>query len=186
MPNGSSWLHGFVGEYPWAIPFNIEPDSWHSRESEGNDLPPEMIPTHNEVVVEWAYDASLPSSFHARVPARPFFEEDDLWWDGEGGYKSAVGNTIFIDPSIVGCGPQGLLVDVDELSTRLEKLGLALIWTVLGEKWILGGFHSYEPRPQRTFSQIARLMPDGSIAIGDRVFFDDYNQDVGLAPENQH
>lgn len=186
MPNGSSWLGGFIGEYPWAIPFNIEPDSWHSREPKGNDLPPEMIPTHNEVVVEWEYDASLPSSFHARVPTRPFFEGDDLWWDGEGGYRSAVGNTIFIDPSLIGCGPQSLLVDVDELSTRLEKLGLALIWTVLGEKWILGGSSSTGPRPQRTFSQIARLMPDGSIAIGDRVFFDDYNQDVGLAPAYQH
>jgi len=84
---------------------------------------------------------------------------------------------------VVDGGPQALLIDVGELSDRLEKLGFTLIWTMLGEKGILGGSLGNEQRPQRTFSQIARLMPDGSIACGDRVFFYNYNQDTGPAPD---
>lgn len=55
---------------------------------------------------------------------------------------------------------------------------MCLIWTLLGEKWILGG-HDYRQTPKRTFSQIARLKEDGSLHIGERVFFDDYGADVG-------
>ena len=119
------------------------------------------------------------------VPARPFYEEGDLWWDGAGGYQLPTGPTVLKDPSVAEGGPSALLADASELSARLEKLGLALIWTMLGEKWILGGSSGTDQRPQRTFSQIARLMPDGSIVTGDRVFFEDYNQDAGPAPECQ-
>ena len=52
---------------------------------------------------------------------------------------------------------------------------------LLGEKWILGG--SYDKQtPRRTFSQIAYLGEDGSLHVGERVFFDDYDEDAGPNP----
>jgi hypothetical protein len=132
----------------------------------------------NGVIVEWEYDASLPGSFHMMVPARAFFSQRNLWWDGRDGYRLVGGKTIFRDPSVTEKGPVALIADADDLLGQLDKMRLGVIWTLLGEKWILGG-RDAKVRPRRTFSQIARLMEDGSVQIGERVFFEDYDQDVG-------
>lgn len=178
MRQGASWLYGFAGEYPWATPFNIERDEYRSTGGFGHELPVVYTPAWNELAVEWEYDASLEENFHMLIPARDFFSPSDLWWDGQGGYKIKNGKSVFRDISVINVGPRALIADIDDILKRLDKLGLRLIWTVLGEKWILGGRHD-EPKPSRTFSQIARLEEDGSVQIGDRVFFDNYDKDTG-------
>jgi len=116
------------------------------------------------------------------VPTPSLFVPRDLWWDGRDGFRLIHGRTVLRDPSATETGPAGLVADSDDLFERLDKLGLSILWTVLGEKWILSGPHD-KPTPQRTFSQIARLEKDGSIEVGERVFFDDYDQDTGpLSP----
>ena len=178
MRQGASWGYGFAGEYPWATPFNLEPDEWHSTGGFGHKLPVNYMPAWNELAVEWEYDASLESNFHMLIPARILFSPSDLWWNGRGGYLVQGGRSVFRDPSVTEVGPRALISDIDDLLIRLDRLGLRLIWTFIGEKRILGGRHD-TPTPRRTFSQIARLEEDGSIQIGDRVFFDDYDKDTG-------
>ncbi len=114
------------------------------------------------------------------MPARNFFALRDLWWNGRDGYRLRLmcGRTVFRDPSVTEVGPNALIADADDLIERLDKLGLCLIWTLLGEKLILGGSHE-KPTPRRTFSQIAQLNDSGSVKIGERVFFDDYDKDTG-------
>ncbi len=181
IPEGATWLYGFVGEYPWATPFNTEPEEWYGRGGHGFDLPVHYTPSCNQLAVEWEYDASLPRQFHMIVPARAFFSPRDLWWDGRDGYRLVDGRTVFRDPSVTEDGPAALIADANDLLERLDKLGLRLVWTLLGEKWILGGRHG-ELMPRRTFSQIARLEEDGSVEIGERVFFENYDQDTGPLP----
>ncbi len=178
MPKGASWLYGFAGEYPWATSFNTERDEWHGRGGRGDNLSVQYYPSWNSLTIEWEYDASLPESYHLLLPAKVFFKPSHLWWDGKDGYRLKEGRTVFRDPSITDGGFSSLLVDVDDLLDRLDKLGLRLIWTVLGKKWILGGPHD-KKTPIRTFSQVAYLNKDGSLKEGKRVFFDDYNQDAG-------
>jgi hypothetical protein len=179
MPEGSSWVYGFAGEYPWAVAYNTEPDEWHSRGGHENQLLGTYIPSWNEIAVEWEYDASIPSNFHISVPARSFFSLKDLWWDGVDGYRLISGRTVFRDPSVTESGPASLIADDDDLLDRLDRLGLRLIWTLLGEKLVLGG--RYDDRlPRRTFSQTAILNEDGSVQASKRVFFDDYDQDTGF------
>lgn len=181
MPEGATWLHGFAGEYPWATPLNTEPEEWHGRGGHGRDLPVSYTPSWSRLAVEWEYDASLPRRFRMIVPAREFFAREDLWWDGRDGYRLVDGRTVFRDPSVTEGGPAALVADADDLFERLEKLGFGLIWILLGEKWILGGRFDKQG-PRRTFSQIARLHADGSVEIGERAFFEDYNQDSGPLP----
>lgn len=181
MPEGTKWLYGFAGEYPWATPFNTEPEEWYGRGGIGSDFPVTLQPSWSELAVEWEYDASLPRNFHILVPARSFFSLTDLWWDGRDGYRLISGRTVYRDPSVTEAGPASLLVDADDFLERLHKLGLRLIWTLLGEKWILGGSHDKQT-PRRTFSQIAYLNEDGSLHVGERVFFDDYDKDTGPNP----
>jgi len=178
MPEGAKWLYGFAAEYPWASPFNTEPEDWHSGGGLGQRLPVQVQQAWNTLVMEWEYDASLPGNFHMLVPARMFFSPNDLWWDGRYGYGLLNDRTVFRDPSLTETGPASLLVDADELPERLERLGLRLIWTLLGEKCILGGSHD-EQTPRRTFSQIAYLEKDGSVRVGERVFLDGYGKDAG-------
>ena len=178
MPEGATYLYGFAGEYPWGTPFNTEPEEWHSLGGQRLTLPYAYTPCWNQLAVEWQYDASVPWNFHMFVPARTFFSPADLWWDGQDGYRLKNGRTVFRDPSVTEVGSAALIVDVDELLGRLDKLGMCLIWSLLGEKWILGGPHDKQT-PKRTFSQIARLKEDGSLQVGESVFFDDYDRDTG-------
>ena len=179
MPGGATWLYGFAGEYPWGTLYKNESEAWHGSGGFGDvELPIACEPCWNQLAVEWEYDATLLSSMHMFVPVRTFFAVADLSWNGRNGYRLAAGETIFLDPSVTKEGPAALLADADELADLLEKLDMSLIWTMLGEKWILGGRNDGET-PRRTFSQIAHLEEDGSLCIGERVFFDDYGIDRG-------
>lgn len=178
MPNNAKWLHTFVGEYPWACACNIETDDWLGLETNVRGSKLEFIPVFNEIICEWEYDGTLPSSLYFHVPARVFFRAGQLWWDGIDGFSTPEGRTVFRDPSASEGGPATLLADLDDLLPRLEQLGLRLMWTLLGEKYVLGDHDSYSPRV--TYSQSAFLNKDGSITVGDRLFFDDYDRDQGL------
>ena len=179
MPQNASWLYGFAGEYPWATPFNTEPEEWHGQSDDlGGKSSFSCVPSWSDLSAEWEYDASLPSYYHMSMPARAFFTSRDLWWDGRDGYQLMDGRTVFRDPSVTEAGPKTLIADSDDLLERLDKLGLCILWTLLGEKRILGPSLN-KPTPRWTFSQIARLDEDGSVVIGERVFFNDYDQDTG-------
>ena len=167
MPGAAEFLHGFPGEYPWATPFNTEPDEWHW--SGGTDVSVPYEACWNRVVGEWEYDASLTRSVSVTVPCKTFFSCGDLWWDGRDGYRMTDGRTVFRDPSVTEGGPASLVADAEDLLRRLENMGRCLIWTMLGEKIILGGSQD-DWLPPRIFNQVALLNADGSVTMSDRVF----------------
>ncbi len=179
MPRGAQWLHVFVGEYPWASACNVETDDWLGFGLRAGGSKLELVPVSNEINCAWEYDGSLPSSIHFHVPARAFFEAGPLWWDGVDGFSAPDGKTVFRDPSASEGGPATLLADMGDLLLRLKSLHCRLVWTLLGKKYILD--EKAPGTPQVTYSQTASLNEDGTIAVGDRVFFDDYNKDQGLA-----
>jgi hypothetical protein len=178
MPNNAKWLYTFVGEYPWASACNFEADDWLGFDTKVRGSCLEFVPVSNEVVCEWEYDGTVPSSIYFHVPTRTFFSAGPLWWNGVDGFTSPNGKTVFRDPSASEGGPATLLADLDDLLPRLEQLGFRLVWTLLGEKYVLGD--QARDTPQVTHSQSAFLNKDGSITVGDRVFFDDYDRDQGL------
>ena len=181
MPEG---LHlggegGFVAEYPWATAFNTIPDEWYRHT--GDDRLLELLPAWNDVSCEWEYDASLENA-SVCVPARLFFEDDDLWWDGQGGYSGSDGRTVFLDPSLGRRGPSTLLADAGHLRAKLQRMDRCVIWTLLGAKWMLGAsLRQYERPSIKTFSQVAYVDTDGRLIESEMAFFDDPSQHTGLA-----
>ena len=179
MPEGLSVGGGgtFIGEYPWAIPFNIMSDEWHLGPQDGG-LSRFLVPAWSDLFSDWEYDGSLEEAgVSVKVPARLFFEGEDLWWDGRGGYQRRDGRTVFLDPSVGLEGPPALMADVEHLAAKLRAMGRCLFWTLLGEKRMLGGSIDEALRaPMRTFSQIGWMDPEGAIQQSDLVFFDDPNE----------
>ena len=140
-----------------------------------------LVPAWNDLLCEWEYDASLENTA-IFVPARLFFAGDDLWWDGQGGYRRSDDRTTFLDPSLDRSGPSTLLADEKHLRARLQEMDRCLIWTLLGAKWMLGSFpHQSERTPIKTFSQVAYMDSAGTVKESDIVFFDDPSQQTGLA-----
>ena len=186
MPRGVTWLYGFVGEYPWATPFNTDRQDWNGYGTGTDTLPVAFQPSWNEIAGEWEYDASLPKEYdaslpkynHILAPTRQLFAPMDLWWDGRDGYRLSNGTTVYRDPSSTEEYGKTLIGDVEDLRCRLDDLGLRFVWTVLGEKLIAGDDRNRRSL-RRTFSQTATMRMDGSLNVGRRVFFEDYNQDVG-------
>jgi hypothetical protein len=78
---------------------------------------------------------------------------------------------------MIESGPASLVADAEDLQERLRVSGKCLIWTMLGEKQIIGGM-TEERTPMCTFSQIASLDGKGVLRTGERRFFRDYDEDV--------
>ena len=177
MPSGSSWPHGFAGEYPWAAPFNLELEEWHGLETSVAGLQVALQPSWSTLEMEWEYDSSV-ENYHMLVPARPFFTTANLWWNGENGYRLDTGKTVFQDPAVTVIAPSALMGDVDYVSCCLDNLGLRLVWTLIGAKWMLGGPPT-QRTPRYTFSQVAYLCEDNSVQAEKLVFSEDNGRDAG-------
>lgn len=179
MPGSPSWLYAFAGEYPFGTPFNTEPDHrWHGLGTVDEGPLSDYLPASNELTVEWEYDASLLENFTLCLPARPFFDLDGIRWDGVGGFVRSDGTQVMLDPSVAESGPMALLAEDEDLRERLSRLGLGLIWTMLGEKMVVrGGVGDGVIRP---FGQVARLLPDGQLEASELFLFDDFDDRSGL------
>lgn len=162
MPDGMQWLYGFAGEYPWGSLYDAKNEDFKGFDS-NRSIPFECIPAASTTAVEWEYDASVPRNFHMQVPARILFNGADMWWNGKDGFRLNSGRTVFCDPSVTQDGATALVADLPDLVERLSRLKRRLIWTMLGEKLILGNWNVATPRS--TFSQIAALGRDGSIQV---------------------
>jgi hypothetical protein len=179
LPEGGKWLHAFAGEYPWATTYNTEPDWYLGANPKVRDSDLILIHASNQVVIEWEYDATLHSSVYLQVPTKKFFRDGDLWWNGTDGFATAKGKTVFFDPQFRFGRPVTLLADFDDLIVRLDKIGYRLVWTLLGEKWVLGDERRDAPRI--IYSQLAWLTNPGEVKVGERHFFENYNENQGLA-----
>jgi hypothetical protein len=157
MPKGIEFQDGFVGEYPWATTFNLYDDSYYLQSSEQTKLPCRMYPTCNSLRVSHKYDAYQEENIYFSLPARRFFEAEPLLWNRTNGYLSGDGVLRFLDPSIVEPGPSALLVDPSFLYKFLSDHGI--VWTVLGEKLIVGDHENMRP-PRLVYNRVYTLGPN--------------------------
>jgi hypothetical protein len=178
LPEGATFLYGFVGEYPWGTAFNTIPEEYIRGGSlRKEDVRFSYLPSWSQIAAEWEYDASIGRHAYVTVPARAFFEGGNLWYNRRAGYRLLDGRTVFLDPSVIGGGPQSLLAAPGYLLEWLAERDMQLIWTLLGQKQILGGTRDEQGR-ELTFSQVARLGADGTLRVGDLVFFEDWEQEA--------
>lgn len=178
LPDAGKWLHGFAGEYPWGTAFNTEPDWYLGADGRvrGKDL--KFIHASNEVVAEWSYDGSLPNSIYIHVPTKELFVGETLHWDGVGGFRNAKEAPVLRDPRFQFGGHPCLIGQWQFLNQHLERTGHRILWTLLGEKRILGDNDPDSPR--FVHSQLGWLNNEQGVEVSDRVFFEDYEEKTGF------
>jgi hypothetical protein len=106
------------------------------------------------------FDCSVDESFDLRLPASDLLTGLGLRWSGNNAdYIDADGKLAAFDPTAHEDGPTALLLRGDLLREYLEREELALCWTVLGEKRVIGAGHT--PKYQ------AALRISGAYTLGD-------------------
>lgn len=144
MPSSHEQSKVFFGEFYWAKAFNCFNNPYNYRDSwtHGNDnqIPFEVLVTTDRYFSEkGAYDCSVNETINVFLPAKDITEKMALSWNGcEGKFFGKNNEMIAFDPSTDEEGPQSLLIDEKAFSDFLEKEDCALVWTLTGEKGVIG------------------------------------------------
>ena len=140
MPNTLSADQLFIGEHGWSPAFSetlatsFEPTT---PTSSGGAACPTGV---RVAAVEYQarateFDCSVRDNYSLSALAPALIQTLGLRWSGQGAdFVDQSGNLAAFDPAAHEYGPPGLLLREDLLGEYLERTGLALVWTVNGEK----------------------------------------------------
>ena len=146
MPESSEFSEAFLGEYPNSTAFeNLRGDYnlWTKSGNGSDDLPISIVVTDDLYLNKVSLDCSLSESVTVKLPCKWLVKEMDLrhtFTDGR--FFDKQGNIIALPMDIFEENyPSALLIDKNSLIEFLDKNEYAIIWTISGEKQIIGGSH---------------------------------------------
>ncbi|TWU54725.1 hypothetical protein Poly51_34440 [Rubripirellula tenax] len=139
----------FLGEYFWSERYKeIEAESsavsdWYDGTEHGRTLPTPLLITAEEYAWEYSpSDSSLIDSVRFKLPSKPLVTSMNLKQRGsQGSWQDSEGRVIAMDPSIYQPGPSVLLLCQERMEHFLAEQNLALFWTVLSNRHLVGGHH---------------------------------------------
>ena len=161
MPEPPEGYPLYVGEYGWSPAFrDLHPDYLEDRgwvkpqARDGEECPVAIQPASFTSLSEsGGFDCSVEEGYSLRLPHRGYIDHLGLRWSGNGvDYVDENGELAAFDPTAHGDGPSALLLREELLKEYLKDKGLALCWTVIGEKWGVGGDTGAEYRGYATMS----------------------------------
>jgi hypothetical protein len=143
MPKSHELIRVFLGEFFWApaflyhdIPY-YHHDGWTSGD---NRIPREVLVSADQYMQECTgHDCSINETIHLYLPAKWIADRMGLRWNGvEGYFFDDRDNVIAFDPSVRTPGPGALLINRDAFLKFLNENGYDILWTIIGEKNIIG------------------------------------------------
>jgi len=146
MPESHDEIDLFLGEFFWSPNYEYHDDRYYGRdgwttECRGPEIPAEIMATTEQYAHEASgYDCSINANIHVYMPCKLVVSQmglDQPKVDGK--WYGPSGELIVFDPSVEEQGPGVLLVRKDTFQRFLKDNQLDLLWTVLGEKWMVGG-----------------------------------------------
>jgi hypothetical protein len=167
MPESHELYRVFLGEFHWAPAY-----LYHNRcaqpgwtRGDRDVIPVEVAPTTNLYMREGnSYDCSVDETIHIYLPCGWIAEAMRLRWCGvDGRYFNQHGDLIAFDPSVEEVGPGALLMNKDRLLEFLQRAGYDILWTLLGEKDIVGGWDYPGGWKGRLIINGAFVLQNGSI-----------------------
>lgn len=146
MPESSSNIGIFLGEFYWspAFKFHDQPyychNGWTKNVRGEQKLPAEILITDDEYLHESGYDCSINDTISIEMPAKEIVDKMGLSWNGsEGEWYDKNENLVVFDPSVRIAGPKALLMNKKAFMKNLNEQGYDILWTILGEKQLIGG-----------------------------------------------
>lgn len=148
MPEPHSVLTSdlFLGEFAWSPAFKYLSSSLGSDHQSGGwsnaggKCPVPVLSTSLHYVAEVStFDCSIDDNYSLYLPDATFGETLGLRWTGEGAdFIDEQGQIVAFDPTAHEDGANALLISQDCLKQFLAENDLALCWTVIGEKMVVG------------------------------------------------
>ena len=144
MPESPEMYHIFLGEYGWSpafrhvFPFCYGANDWINSDQ---NCPVSIRPaTFNYNASVGGFDCSVDESYILRLPDHDIVKRLGLKWTRQSAnFVDKEGRLAAFDPIAHEDGPSALLIREDLLRQYLSDGGLALCWTILGEKKVIGG-----------------------------------------------
>ena len=155
MPESHEVIGVFLGEFFWAPAFQYQNTPYYNHDgwTRGRDkaIPKPVLVTTDRYMLEGnVYDCSVDDAIHIYLPAKWIVDRMELSWNGiEGSFFDQDSKLIAFDPSVRAPGPGALLIKKEAFLKFLNANGYEILWTVLGEKNILGSASSREEWPGR-------------------------------------
>jgi hypothetical protein len=179
MPESHEMTRVYFGELFWAPPFHYHSTrhtgrpAWEGADDEDSRLPvPVLVATDGYMCEDSTFDCSLDETVNIHLPAAELVEWMGLTWRGKDGFfVNENGVEVAFDPSVFEPGPGATVVDRTQLAKMLDRQGLAIVWTVLGEKCVLAPHGEHRTNP-RIISGCYRLR-DGRVKGTLRLFRED-------------
>ena len=136
----------FLGEFSWSTAFNCFNDSLDSDyRNDGwsnarGKCPVQVLITSIHYLAEPStFDCSVDDGYSLYLPYATIIEELGLKWTGAGAdFMDEQGRVVAFDPTAHEDGANALLIREDVLKQFLGENYLALCWTVVGEKMVVG------------------------------------------------
>ena len=146
MPEEPEMYGLLLGEHGWSPAFNYFTGTydtgagWPQSERCPVAIRPIAFQYHAETN---SFDCSVEESYSLRLPHHELVHRLGLKWSGRGAdYLDHQGQLAALDPTAHEDGPTALLLREDLLRDYLSQNDLALCWTILGEKRVLGEMSS--------------------------------------------
>ncbi|MCW5318355.1 ATP-binding protein [Nostoc sp. KVJ3] len=145
MPKSEQMLDVFVGEFPWASSckaLNNHQD-WISHSKFEDDLPGASVVTTTEYLREIStFDCSIDGTISALMPSAWLIKNMGIRWSGgRFNFVDSVNELVAFNPLVEEAGSSACLISKEKLIRFLAENGLDIIWTVLGERQLIGGNH---------------------------------------------
>ena len=151
MPEKTDWYELYYREYYWSPGFedfdkrycedDLRSEEFHLNDNETGEYIADCRVTTKAYFWEEQFDHSKDESLYIRIPSKMIYEKMGLHAsDKEGEFVDDRGNVVCFDPSVYHNTYSALLIRKQPLMDFLERNGLRIIWTLLCEKQILGGW----------------------------------------------
>ena len=148
MPEREMPLSLYFGEYGWSPAYRhlcaseLGEQGWRKPTyHDGEECPEWLLPASSRYIAEHGgFDCSIDDTFSVQVSQLDLITHLGLQWSGKGGdFQDKQGVLGAFDPTVHEDGPDAILIQEDSLRQYLKDRDLALCWTVVGEKLIMGG-----------------------------------------------
>ncbi len=145
IPEGQDFYQVYLGEFFWSPAYTYYTESYEGSIGwQGGDpdsqLPKPILPLVGTYMKEESgFDCSIDEGISITVPTQLVAEGMGLDWRGiEGKYFDKTGRLIAFDPSVDEYGPRTVLILKNAFLTFLRENEYCIVWTVLGEKQLVG------------------------------------------------